>query len=56
MKSLAKDEQLTTKNSVLSMRSLPSVSNMLKAIRNPDCGSENKKKKLNFKVVIFIGD
>jgi hypothetical protein len=32
---------LTTRNSFLSTRWFPSVSNMLKAIRNPVCGSEN---------------
>lgn len=32
--------RLTTRNSALSTRWLPSVSNMLKAILNPDCGSE----------------
>ena len=30
---------LTTRNSVLSTRSLPSVSNILNAIRKPDLGS-----------------
>lgn len=36
--------KLTTKNSVLSTLSFPSVSNMLKAIRNPDWGSKNKNR------------
>lgn len=33
---------LTTRNSSLSTRWLPSVSNILKAILNPECGSRNK--------------
>jgi hypothetical protein len=35
---------LTTKNSALSTRWLPSVSNMLNAILNPDCGSTEEMK------------
>lgn len=41
-----KNVAFTTRNSVLSTRSFPSVSNMLNAIRNPDLGSANKIIKL----------
>lgn len=37
-------KELTTRNSALSTRWLPSVSNMLKAILNPDWGSRSGNK------------
>lgn len=35
-------KELTTRNSALSTLWFPSVSNMLKAILKPDCGSKNE--------------
>lgn len=46
---------LTTRNSALSTRWLPSVSNILKAILNPDCGSESNARLTTCAAKLRIG-
>lgn len=45
---------LTTRNSFLSTRSFPSVSNMLKAIRKPDCGSRKEDRGSGQEIILLF--